>query len=302
MRAEALAPAKVNLFLHVGPPQADGYHPVCSLMAFADVGDRIVVETAARPEFRVDGPFAPDLAGTDPADNLVSRAVALLRTRAGVQTPALRIELTKDLPVAAGLGGGSSDAGAALRAASKVLGLDLPNDELMSYAGELGADGPACLAARPVIGEGRGDRLSPAPAAPELHAVLVNPRSPCPTGAVYRAYDAGNAPGRPDRPDIPEAFESTAELAGLLNHCRNDLEAAAIRVAPEIAPVLALLRSQPESLLARLSGSGATCFALCPGAGEARALAKRVSALQPGWWVRPCRLGGPWPDPSAAVA
>ena len=295
MRAKALAPAKVNLFLHVGPPEADGYHPVCSLMVFADAGDLVTVEIAERDEFVVEGAFAGDLAGTDPADNLANRAIKRLRERASAAGLPLRITLAKELPVAAGLGGGSSDAAAALRATCEVIGLKPEKKILVEIMAELGADGPACLAARPVIGEGRGDRLSSAPQLPELSVVLVNPRTPCPTGLVYRGYDAAGAPGRADRPDLPDVFISPEELAGLLSRQRNDLEAPAIEVAPAIATVLADLSKQPETLLARLSGSGATCFALCEAGSQAKALEGRLKREHPSWWVRSCRLGGPWP-------
>jgi 4-diphosphocytidyl-2-C-methyl-D-erythritol kinase len=168
----------------------------------------------------------------------------------------------------------------------------------MEIAGTLGADGPACFAAEPVLGAGRGDRLSAAPAMPAIDAVLVNPGVPCSTGAVYRAFDQGGGPrgGGADTPPLPEAFEDASDLAAILSFCRNDLEGPAMRVAPEISTVLDTLRSAPETLLARMSGSGATCFALCASTYDAEALAAEVSALSPRWWVQRCRLGGPWPD------
>jgi 4-diphosphocytidyl-2-C-methyl-D-erythritol kinase len=281
----ALAPAKLNLFLHVGPLRADGFHPVCSLMAFADVGDVVRLEPAEWLSLRVEGLFAPTLAQTDPEDNLVMRAARLIGARD------VRIVLDKRLPVAAGLGGGSSDAGAALRLLRSRFAKDMGDAQLEALAAELGSDGPACLWGRAVLAEGRGEDLIPAPRLPSLPAVLVNPGVACPTGAVYRAFDALPPGPGADRPELPRAFADPAEAAGFLAACRNDLEPAAAGLVPEVAATLARLRAEPEPLLVRLSGSGATCFALTADFDSAKALAARLAAAQPGWWVRPCRLG-----------
>ncbi len=289
------APAKVNLFLHVGPLDADGYHPVASLMSFADVGDGLSLTPADAFCFGLEGEFAQALAGEDPAGNLVWRAAQRLLTRANAPPPRLRLTLDKALPVAAGLGGGSSDAGAALKLLRDTLELAVDDDGLLGIAAELGADGPACLVARPIIGEGRGDRLSPAPAMPPLPTVLVNPRRPCSTGQVYRAFDAlAAADSGADMPRLAETYDSVGSVVALLADCRNDLEPPALGVCPEIAQVLATLRAAPQTRLARLSGSGATCFALCDTSEEAEVLAADLSRQRPDWWVRPCRLGGPW--------
>jgi 4-diphosphocytidyl-2-C-methyl-D-erythritol kinase len=290
----AFAPAKVNLFLHVGPPAADGYHPLCSLMTFADVGDRLTVQDASALELMVRGAFA-DGAPAGP-DNLVLRAARALIARAGGPVPPARLILQKELPVAAGLGGGSSDAGAALRLLREALGVELADSALEAVAASLGADGAACLWGRPVIAEGRGEQLSPAPALPVLDAVLVNPRVPVSTPAVYRRLDAMERFGDIARPAMPAAFETAAEAAAWLATQRNDLEAPALAVAPEVGAVLDTLAGEPETLLARVSGSGGTCFALCAGDIEAEGLAERIEAMAPDWWVRRCRLGGPWPD------
>jgi 4-diphosphocytidyl-2-C-methyl-D-erythritol kinase len=288
------APAKINLFLHVGPLAADGYHPLSSLMTFADVGDRISIAPADHLDFKVDGAFAAGLQG-DGDDNLVMRAARALLARARAPQPPFRLLLTKALPVAAGLGGGSSDAGAALKLLRNTLQLRLSDGDLMAIAGELGADGAACFLAEPIIAEGRGELLSPAPSTPPLDAVLVNPGVPCPTGAVYRAYDLAGI-GDAGRPLLPDRFDDAEDVAAFLSVCRNDLEAPAASLVPEVEEALSLLRAEPETLLARLSGSGATCFALCAGHIEAEGLAERVSSLRPHWWVQRCRLGGPWPD------
>ncbi|WP_174300868.1 4-(cytidine 5'-diphospho)-2-C-methyl-D-erythritol kinase [Caulobacter sp. S45] len=293
MRRSALAPAKVNLFLHVAPLAPDGYHPLASLMVFADVGDRLSLEPAEATGFVLTGPFAAALAREDPAANLAWRAALRLIEQSGVRPEPFRLTLEKRLPVAAGLGGGSSDAGAALRLVREAFVPDADETVLEAIAAELGADGPACLFGRPVLALGRGERLSPAPGLPPLPAVLVNPGVACPTGLVYRAYDAQREKGASDLPVLPPAFTDIASVVAVLGPCRNDLEPAGQHVAPEITEVLDRLRRQPETRLARLSGSGATCFALCETPEDAGALADRLTAEAPGWWVRPCTFRDP---------
>jgi 4-diphosphocytidyl-2-C-methyl-D-erythritol kinase len=292
MKLSAFAPAKVNLFLHVGPVGADGYHPICSLMAFADIGDMVAVQPSEAPEFEVTGPFGGELAAGD--DNLVTRAAQALLAGVRGPRPPFRLILDKRLPVAAGLGGGSSDAGATLRLLREALQLSVGDEALEALAAELGADGAACLRGKPVMAEGRGERLSPPPSMPALDAVLINPGVPSSTAAVYRAFDAAGAKGGADRPRFPDSFESVEEIAACLSLCRNDLEAPAVGLQPLIGEVLETLAGEPETLLARMSGSGATCFALCAGDIEAEGLAERLQSMRPGWWVRRCRLGGPW--------
>ena len=289
--AEAFAPAKVNLFLHVGGPGSDGYHPICSLMAFADVGDRVSVKVG-EGRVHATGPFAGGV-GRE-SDNLILRAVRAFVAELGRPMEELAFSLDKQLPVAAGLGGGSSDAGAALRLIRDVFAPDVDDARLEACAASLGADGAACLWGRPVLAEGRGERLSAAPGLPELHAVLVNPGVPVSTPDVYRRLDAAGRFGDVAPPPMPDAFESAAELAGWLLTHGNDLEAPAIEAVPEVGAVLETLRDEPEALLARVSGSGGTCFALCADDISAEGLAERLESIEPHWWVRRCRLGGPW--------
>lgn len=289
MRLSAFAPAKVNLFLHVGEPDAEGYHPIASLMVFADVGDQVMIQPSDAPAFETSGPFG----GAIPADgdNLVVRAARAFHARLGGPTPPYRLILDKRLPIAAGLGGGSSDAGAALKLLRDALAPGLSDDDLEPLAAGLGADGAACLRAVALMAEGRGEALSPAPALPALYAVLVNPGVPSPTGAVYRAYDAAVHPDGAGRPFLPDGLESVEEVAAWLAVAtRNDLEAPAVALEPRIGEVLDVLRQEPESLLVRMSGSGATCFALCAGDIEAETLAERLEMARPDWWVRRCRL------------
>jgi 4-diphosphocytidyl-2-C-methyl-D-erythritol kinase len=241
--------------------------------------------------FEIEGPFGAELSRD--ADNLVVRARDLALAGHPAAAP-FHLVLDKRLPIAAGLGGGSADAAATLRLIGEALGSRAGGGEaaLVRIAGGLGADVPMCLAGRPAVAEGRGDVLRPAPAFPALDAVLVNPLRPSPTGAVYRAYDAAGAPGGADAPQWPASLETPRAVADFLAACRNDLEAPAIGLQPAIAAVLVALRADPETLIARMSGSGATCFALCGDAAAARRLASGLASAHPDWWVRSCRLAG----------
>jgi 4-diphosphocytidyl-2-C-methyl-D-erythritol kinase len=295
MSLERFAPAKVNLFLHVGPLGEDGYHPISSLITFADVGDRVRFHRAAQMSFAVEGPFAAALGGEASGNLVVQARDAMLDAFPGKRTP-FRITLEKNLPVAAGLGGGSSDAAAALGLMAEALALtgdaDDARERLDAIARRLGSDVPACLGGAPVMATGRGDACDWPPAFPDLDAVLVNPLVASPTGAVYRAYDAAGAPGSAEPPPWPDPLETPEALADFLAGTRNDLEAPAIGLAPAIGDVLAALNARRETLLARMSGSGATCFALCADHDDAGNLALAISDANRNWWVRPCRLAG----------
>jgi 4-diphosphocytidyl-2-C-methyl-D-erythritol kinase len=287
MKSTAFAAAKVNLYLHVAPPTPDGYHPIASLMAFADVGDEVYAEPADTLSLSIDGPFGAGLSAAE--DNLVLRAARALLAHAGRPDAGAKLVLTKALPIAAGLGGGSSDAGAALRLLNGLLGLGFDEPGLEAVAAQIGADGAACLRGRMLIAEGRGERLSPAPAMPPLPAVLVNPGVPSPTGAVYRAYDASGAPGGSDLSQ-PPVLNTPEDAAAWLATCRNDLEPPALALEPRIEEALKALAAQPESLLTRMSGSGATCFCLNADRDGAEAVAARLAADHPSWWIRACTL------------
>lgn len=284
-----LAPAKINLWLHVGPLGSDGYHPIHSLMVFADLGDRLALRRGADRPLKVTGPFAAALAG----DNLVDRARALLADSFPGQVSGFALELEKHLPVAAGLGGGSADAAAALRLMRDALALPASDEDLAALAERLGADVPACLLSRPLIAEGRGERLSIAPALPRMPAVLVNPGVPVSTAEVFRAFDAEGASAGPLAPPSAPPIETVAGLATWLAATRNDLQAAAVRQQPQIGEVLSWLAVQAETVLARMSGSGGTVFALCADATRAATLAKRLAAIHPAWWARACALDFP---------
>lgn len=282
------APAKVNLFLHVGPRGDDGYHPICSLMCFADVGDELVLRPAPAMGFTLTGPFGELL--SHQSDNLVIRARDALMAGAAQKPEAFELALEKNLPIASGLGGGSADAAAALRLIRDSLDLNVSDEAVMQIARSLGADVPVCLGGQSVIATGRGDVLSPAPCLPDLHLVLVNPPVPSVTAKVYGAYD--EAPADADRPQTPISIASAFDAAAFLHACRNDLERPAVGLQPKIGEALAALAAQPETLLARMSGSGATCFALCENLGAATAVERRLARAEPQWWVRHALLRG----------
>ncbi|MEO0981866.1 MAG: 4-(cytidine 5'-diphospho)-2-C-methyl-D-erythritol kinase [Pseudomonadota bacterium] len=274
------APAKVNLFLHVGPPNDAGRHPLESLTVFADraAADTLYAEPADQIELKVDGRFAEPAGPVE--DNLVYRAARALAAEAGAGAS---LRLTKNLPVAAGIGGGSADAGAALRLLSRLWGVDRP-DLCQDIAARLGGDVPAAFRARPLIMRGEGERVFDIVMPCGVPAVMVNPGVPCPTGPVFRRYDETHGGGGFEEAE-PPALESLADLKSWLLRTRNDLEAPAIELAPVIDEVLVRLEGLSGAWLARMSGSGATCFALFDDAKQAGAAARDLSAAHPDWWV-----------------
>lgn len=297
MTLTGLAPAKVNLLLHVGPVEADGYHPLVSLVAFADIGDVLTVEPSDRLSLEVTGPFGPSLSAQgagEQGDNLIVKALRTLGDAAGIGEPGLRVVLDKRLPIAAGLGGGSSDAGTALKLANQVLRLGLDHTLLEGMSRVVGADGPMCLRARTAWAEGYGERLTEAPELPPLHAVLVNPGLPSPTGAVYRAYDA--SPRVADRPDAPSAW-SLPKVIEWLNGCRNDLESPAVALTPGIKAALEAVSACEGTQLTRMSGSGATVFGLFENSETASAAAAALRARHPDWWTQATVLGNSGASP-----
>ena len=277
------APAKINLFLHVTGRRPDGYHELESLVAFAAVHDRIEVWPEEGLRFEIDGPFANALSAG--SENLAVEAARALAAELGV-APAARIRLHKALPVAAGIGGGSADAAATLRALSALWRLSVPADRLAALALDLGADVSICLFGRPGIVRGIGERIAPAPALPAVPMVLANPTVPLATAAVFAAREG------PFSEPVPfdEEPGDAAALAEALRETRNDLAPAAESICPEIRVVLDAIRATPSCLLARLSGSGPTCFGLFPTQDAATLAAQRIAAARPGWWVCPTHL------------
>lgn len=282
------APAKVNLFLHVGPVKPNGRHDLDSLVAFGGIGasDYVKAELADEISLTVNGPFGADAGPVE--DNLVLRAAKALQQASGVRAGA-RIELQKWLPVAAGIGGGSSDAAAVLRRLTQLWGVDRAHARRVAPG--LGGDVPVALEGAPARMRGEGERVMPA-ALPWISALLVNPRVACPTGPVFRAFDEDGGGAVFSEIDPWPEFSSAKELGGWLARQRNDLEAPAIRLVPEIGEVLSLLRQQRGVLLARMSGSGATCFALFAELAEAERASIILKQERPDWWAVPTRLGG----------
>jgi 4-diphosphocytidyl-2-C-methyl-D-erythritol kinase len=274
------APAKVNLYLHVTGRRDDGYHLLDSLVVFVDVGDQITVSPSDGLSLRVTGPFANAIAG-GASDNLVLRAAQALAGAAGVE-PRAEILLDKQLPVAAGIGGGSTDAAAALRALMSLWQVSMDPETLFDIALDLGADVPACLIGQPVVMSGIGNVLTPIPGGwPTLNLVLVNAGRPLSTAAIFQAREGAFSMARPLTSELASLEDVMAVLAGR----RNDLEPVACALAPEVGETLTELAARPDCLLARMSGSGATCFGVFPSPGAASFAARQLAAAHPSWWV-----------------
>jgi 4-diphosphocytidyl-2-C-methyl-D-erythritol kinase len=281
------APAKINLTLHVLGRRPDGYHSLESLVAFAGTGDDLRLEPGPALALQVGGPTAPQ-AGSE-ADNLVLKASRLL---AG-QVEGLKagtFHLTKRLPVAAGIGGGSSDAAAALRLLARLNNLPLSHPALREAARQTGADVPVCLEPKARIMRGVGEELGPRLNLPRLFAVLVNPRVPVETPAVFKALglQPGQSLGKQAHPDFAGA--STGSLLDALRAAGNDLEAPALTLQPIIAEALGLMARTQGCRLARMSGSGATVFGLYDSCDAAAAAAKQIRRERPHWWVKASSL------------
>lgn len=284
MAIEGFAPAKVNLTLHVIGRRSDGYHLLDSLAAFVDCGDVVHAQPAQGLSLRVAGPRAAGLSAGE--DNLVMRAARLLARQLPLQHQhqGAAMVLEKTLPPASGLGGGSSDAAAALRVLSRLWRVALPDPADVL---PLGADVPICLTARPARMRDIGGTLEPVPDLPPAWLVLVNPGVAVPTPAVFAAL------GQRENPPMPQAlplWPDADALAQWLREMRNDLELPAVALYPVITQALAALAQARGCLLARMSGSGASCFGLFADQLEARAAQTAISAAQPGWWVESAAL------------
>jgi len=283
------APAKVNLTLRVLVRRADGYHEIESLVVFADFGDGLRFSPGGDLTLTVRGPGAA--AAGEGNDNLVHKAArALVARRPDIALGAF--ELDKRLPVAAGLGGGSSDAAAALRLIAEANAIARTDPDLYAAARATGADVPVCLDPRPRIMRGIGEMLSAPLKLPPLPALLVNPGVALPTKAVFAAWKPAAAAPIPHDDAAIGNLTSAGELVHLLTMQANDLEAPAISLQPVIAEVLATLRGFAGCSLARMSGSGATCFGLFSTTDDAALAEKVLSVRQPGWWVKATTLGG----------
>lgn len=283
-RASERARAKINLTLRVLGKRPDGFHELSSLAAFADISDVIETTLVEAPGFSVTGPFSDALSGSD---NLVMRAVAAVAK----VWPGARdydIKLYKQLPVAAGLGGGSADAAAILRLLNRVSPNALAGDEIEGLAASLGSDVPVCMASRAAVMRGRGERVNIVPEFPALPAVLVNPGITLDTAGVYEAL--GAAPLKTDENDdavsaLP-VFATAQDVIDYMEGVGNDLQNPATKIAPVIDDVLSSINSMPGCLIARMSGSGATCFGIFQSGTSADAAALTLAGHYPEWWVR----------------
>ncbi|HEX4259956.1 MAG TPA: 4-(cytidine 5'-diphospho)-2-C-methyl-D-erythritol kinase [Acetobacteraceae bacterium] len=297
--AEA-APAKVNLFLHILGRRPDGFHLLDSLAVFPAIGDRLTATPSPALSLEITGPFAGTLAAD--AENLVLRAAAALAASCGIAAGA-RLVLEKHLPVASGIGGGSADAAAALRLLARLWqrpgalplnpaqggALTIPSfggfgqspGFLAAIAARIGADVPACLHGRPVRMGGVGEVLASAPRLPDFGMVLVNPGVALATACVFRAREGAFQSAAV----LPPAWNDAASMAADLARLENGLEPAARALCPPVSDVLAALAAQPGCLMARMSGSGATCFGLFPDAVSAERAAAGLRARAPGWWA-----------------
>lgn len=281
------APAKINLSLHIVGRRQDGYHELESLVCFAGAADILRFTPADDLSLTLEGPTA-SLAGPD-HDNLVLRAARLLSERNPCRTGAFH--LIKRLPVAAGIGGGSSDAAAALRLLARANAISLEHPSVLDAARRTGSDVPVCIGARARMMRGVGDILEAPLVLPPLFAVLINPGVAVETPPVFRklGYERGETRPQNVHPPVPEGLSFDA-LIDVLTQTRNDMQAAAKELAPVIADVIEQLRSAPDCKLARMSGSGATCFGLFRTCHEAAQAARSIRARRPGWWIKATML------------
>ena len=277
------APAKLNFYLHVLGRRDTGYHDLDSLVVFAAVGDVVSVHPAAEISLQIDGPFADDVPGG--GDNLVLRAAEALAERTGMQAGAA-ITLTKNLPVASGIGGGSADAAATIKALVRLWGVHPGTHDLSGLALDLGADVPVCLFGRPAFMGGIGEQLEPAPDLPDAALVLVNPGVAVSTPEVFgaRVGDFSSVARFEDEP------VNAAVLADVLRGRGNDLSAPAMKVAPKIGEVISVIEATDGCLLARMSGSGATCFGLYETMAAADSATHAIQAARAAWWATAARL------------
>jgi 4-diphosphocytidyl-2-C-methyl-D-erythritol kinase len=282
--AEA-ARAKINLALHVGSRRGDGYHAIDSLVTFADLADvvRAIPSSEGRLGLKVDGSFGDQLASSRSSENLVLRAAEAISGEARDRSLSFtELILTKNIPVAAGLGGGSADAAATLRLLNRHWDLGLENDRLAEIGVTLGADVPMCLFSCPAIARGIGERLTDAGALPSLPLVLVRPDVALSTAEVYGRLEERE---RPPLPPLPSRFVSIAAFASWLRKTRNDLVEPAGSLTGLVYTAITALSSDPGCLFARMSGSGASVFGIFPTFASAKGAATRILSRQPNWWV-----------------
>jgi 4-diphosphocytidyl-2-C-methyl-D-erythritol kinase len=275
-----LAPAKINLALHVTGRRADGYHALDTLAVFADCGERVVVEGSGVLRLRIKGPFAASVPHDE--TNLVIAAARIFFLTEGFDDKAL-LNLQKTVPVGSGLGGGSADAAATLHALNRYFETAFDDRRLAGLGASLGADVPMCVYSRALRATGIGEAIEPLSVLPPLPLVLVWPARPVSTASVFkRLHNVSNTP----LPDLPESLPAVQDVADYLSGTRNGLQAAAVEVEPAIGKALEILAATDQCLLWRMSGSGSACFGLYSSKAEADAAAAVIGAAHPRWWVR----------------
>ena len=286
-----LAPAKLNLFLHITGRRHDGYHFLESLIAFAGIYDTLHVTNSPDITLTITGRFGNVLQHTADTNSIIIAAKALAKL--GNVSSGAAMTLEKELPIASGIGGGSSDAATALRLLSRHWNLSLPDDAMMELSRSLGSDVPCCYRATPAIMHGIGDQITKISALPLLPIVLVNPLKPLSTPLVYKIGVSQFTPSRLGE-TIPT---SIGELLSYLHTTHNDLEAPATRLCPEITEIIAQLKAQDGCTLARMSGSGATCFGIFSSKATAAKAASNLQEIRPAWWIEASTLLAPKRNP-----
>ncbi len=287
------APAKINLFLHITGKRRDGYHLLDSLVAFADIGDTITIEPSAHFSLHITGPFARHFENSDKPEyidgsNLITRTVKSL-SQVTKHPTNIKITLDKHLPLASGLGGGSSDAATVLWGLMQLWNIDKNSDYLLPLMLQLGADVPVCLDCSPTLMRGIGDELLPAPIMPEVPIILINPMRPCPTSDIFLRYNKEFSA----KTALPDHLTPIEHFIDILKHHSNDLYMPAVAVLPDIKNVINALETQNGCLLARMSGSGASCFGLFDTIENAEQTAIAIQTENPDWWIKTGYLNRP---------
>lgn len=283
------ARAKINLALHVLGRRSDGYHEIESLVVFAEAGDTLAIEDGP-PGIDIGGAFAHQLIGEPVEQNLVHRAIAAFSAVAGAPVDTFRVLLNKNLPVGAGLGGGSADAAAMLRLLARRVADPPLEADLSAIAGHLGADVPMCLRSEPLVARGRGERIEPMTGLPPVSIVLIWPGVSVSTASVFSRLSGVQDPAMPNLPS--SGFSNAAELARWLRQSRNSLEDVAREDAPVIGHALQALIASPGCMFARMSGSGSSVYGLFPFHDAAAHAARVIRSAEPGWWTLATTSGG----------
>lgn len=287
---KTLCPAKINLFLHILGKRADNYHILESLVTFADYGDELSFELGTGElDLQVTGAYAAELSGCDVADNLIIKAAKKFAECLDVEIKG-RFTLVKNLPVASGIGGGSSNAASALNLLIQAYQEPADVDDILL---SLGADVPVCFAGKNVIMSGIGERLNEWPNLPKLHAVLVNPNEAVSTAKIFAKLNASGDIGSYDFVgQTAQKFSNAHEMVEFLKAQRNDMQQAAIEICPEIADILTALNECDEVMFAQMSGSGATCFGIFATEQQAKIAAKQLAKEHADWWIQATSFSG----------